>query len=236
MPGRARALAPAPPRAVTARISVLLCSTQPLLRAGLRASLERQPDIRVVGDPRADAGGDGTAELALGWQRPDVVVVDAHGPTGADADSVRRIRSVPGVAAQVVAVIEPGAEIGHMVTLLRAGAQGLLFRDDPAPAGAGDPCGGRRAGAMRRRDPAPARLLPGHARAATAAGGRRPGRAQPREREIFGLVARGLSNAEIAGHLLISERTVEFHVSNLLAKLDLRDRVQAAVLAGTIAG
>ena len=112
--------------------------------------LERQPDVRVVGDPRADAGGDGTAELALGWQRPDVVVVDALGPPGPtptrSAGSARCRGRRPGRG-----VIEPGAEIGHMVTLLRAGAQGLLFQDDPAPAGAGDPCGGRRAGV-----PAPA--------------------------------------------------------------------------------
>jgi DNA-binding NarL/FixJ family response regulator len=223
------------PRAVTARTSVLLHSTQPLLRAGLRAALERHPDISVVGDPGA-AGGDGTAALARGGPRPDVVVVDADGPTDAAADTVRRILSTPGLAAEVVAVAEPGAGIRHLVAILRAGARGLLFRDDPLPwlvqairaVATGE---GLLSPAATRRllDSYLLTLAPPPPPEAAALAG-----LSPREREVFDLLGRGLSNAEIARHLLIGERTVKFHVSNLLAKLDLRDRVQAAVLAGTI--
>ncbi|MBL7496226.1 response regulator transcription factor [Frankia sp. CNm7] len=225
--------------------SVLLVDDQPLLRMGFRMVLESQPDLTVIGE--AGDGADAvrlTAELA-----PDVVLMDVRMPGIDGIEATRRIAAAGG--ASRVLILTTFDLDRYVLAGLRAGASGFLLKDVP-PAdllaairtvAAGDavvaPNVTRRlldAFAHRLPDPdasegdAAGRGTDGHG-TAQAAGADRLARLTDRERDVLGEVAAGLSNAEIAARLVLSEATVKTHVGRILAKLELRDRVQAVVFA-----
>jgi DNA-binding NarL/FixJ family response regulator len=210
-------------------VRVLLVDDQPLLRTGFRMILEAEAGITVVGE-----SGDGAAavEDARALQ-PDVVLMDVRMPRMDGVEATRRITGTARSGPPRVLVLTTFDLDEYVVEALRAGASGFLLKDVPAD----DLVEGIRVVARGEAVVAPAvmrRLLDRFA-------ARLPGVDEPtparlaslteRERQVLTLVARGLSNAEIAAELVVSETTVKTHVGNVLMKLGLRDRVQAAVFA-----
>jgi DNA-binding NarL/FixJ family response regulator len=207
-------------------IRVVIADDQSLVRAGLRTILEAEPDIRVVGEC-----GDGEAAIALVRDLvPDLVLMDIRMP-GLDGLSATREIAGHGPDAVRVVILTTFDHDEYVYEALRAGASGFLvkdLRDDELTAGVRAVAHGDTllASSVTRR------LIEAYTR-------RRPqGQAHPgsehltsREREVWHLVARGLSNVEIAAHLFISEATAKTHVSRLLAKLSARDRVHLVVYA-----
>ncbi|HJX67243.1 MAG TPA: response regulator transcription factor [Candidatus Limnocylindrales bacterium] len=208
---------------------VLLVDDQPLLRTGFRMILSAEPDLQVVGE-----AGDGAAAVELARRlRPDVVLMDIRMP-GMDGIQATRALAGPGVEdpLKVLMLTTFGLD-EYVVESLRAGASGFLLKDAPAEdlveairiIAAGEAL---LAPSVTRRllDRVASRLPPAH-------GNKVPALAEltERELEVLKLVARGLSNAEIAEKLVVSETTVKTHVSRILGKLDLRDRVQVVILA-----
>ncbi len=206
-------------------IRVLVVDDQALVRAGFRMILEAEPDLEVAGE-----AADGLeAVAAVERLRPDVVLMDVRMP---NLDGIAAARQIVARDATARVVMLTTFDMDEYVyEALRAGASGFLLKDVPPErlvAGIRSVFSGeallapsitRRLieGFVRRQ---PARSLPGGASELTA-----------REREVLELMARGLSNAEIAGILVVSETTVKTHVARVLAKLELRDRVQAVVFA-----
>ena len=211
-------------------IRVLLVDDQPLLRTGFRMILDGEPDITVVGEC-----SDGEAAVADSRAlQPDVVVMDIRMPR---LDGVQATRAITGEARDStprVLVLTTFDLDEYIVEALRAGASGFLLKDAPAD----DLVAAIRTVARGDAVVAPSvtrRLLDMFAQHVPAADQREESRAlellTEREREVLTLVARGLSNAEIAAELVVSETTVKTHVGNVLTKLGVRDRVQAAVYA-----
>jgi DNA-binding NarL/FixJ family response regulator len=210
-------------------IRVLLVDDQPLLRTGFRMILETEPDIAVVGE-----SGDGEAAVAAARAlQPDVVLMDVRMPR---MDGVQATRLITGAArdnAPRVLVLTTFDLDEYVVEALRAGASGFLLKDVPAE----DLVDAIRVVATGEAVIAPSvmrRLLDRFASRLPAANAPTPASLAiltERERQVLKLVARGLSNAEIAAELVVSETTVKTHVGNLLTKLGVRDRVQAAVYA-----
>ncbi|GAA4608658.1 DNA-binding NarL/FixJ family response regulator [Actinoplanes octamycinicus] len=209
-------------------IRVLVVDDEELVRTGMRLILESQDDFVVV-----DEAGDGRAAADLaGRHGPDVVLMDVRMPVldgvAATAEVLRRSPATKVIILTTFDLDE------YVFDSLRAGASGFLLKDAPR----GDLIRAVREVAAGRSLLSPAathRLVTEFVR--TAGRGRRPavppglGGLSARERQVLELVARGLSNAEIAGTLVVSENTVKTHVGALLAKLGLRDRVQAVVFA-----
>jgi DNA-binding NarL/FixJ family response regulator len=201
---------------------------QMLVRAGLRLLLDEQPDIEVVGE-----AGDGARAIDAARQlAPDVVLMDIRMP-GLDGIEATRRLSQAGSEAPARVVILTTYELDEYVfDALGAGACGFLLKHAPPD----ELIRGVRAAAG-----GDALLAPSVTRRLIAEFTRRVPRAVPtspplddltgREREVLLLLARGLSNAEIAGALHVSEWTVKTHVAHVLDKLGLRDRVQAVILA-----
>lgn len=217
---------------MTDPIRVLICEDQELVRAGYATIFAAQPDITVVGEA---ADGREAVELAR-RTRPDVAVMDIRMP---DLDGIEATRQLagPGVETPVKVLIVTTFNVDEYVyESLRAGASGFLLKDSP-PA---QLVNGIRTIARGESLLAPAvtRTLIGHfAERLHPTDTSRPARdlvvdtLTPRELEVLEHLAAGLSNAEIAGELVISAETVKTYVSRILNKLDLRDRVQAVVLA-----
>jgi DNA-binding NarL/FixJ family response regulator len=206
-------------------IRVLLVDDQELMRMGFRMVLGAQPDIDVVGEA---GNGEEACELAERL-RPDVVLMDVRMPVLDGVEATKRITE-PGWAKVLVMTTFDLDE--YALSALRNGAGGFLLKDtQPA-----DLVSSIRAVASGDAVVSPSvtrRLLD---RFLGAAGGelRDPQVLDvltEREREVLVLIAKGLSNTEIAGKLFLSEATVKTHVGRILAKLDVRDRVQAVVLA-----
>jgi len=206
---------------------VLLVDDQPLLLTGFRLILESEDDLQVVGE----AADGAVAVRQVQALRPDVVLMDVRMPVMDGIEATRRITALPDPPRVLVLTTFDLDE--HVVEALRAGASGFLLKDVPAD----DLVEAVRL--VHRGDAVVAprvtrRLLDRFASSLPSAA---PGRTASlpelteREREVLLLVARGMSNAEIAAELVLSETTVKTHVSNTLAKLGLRDRVQAVVLA-----
>jgi DNA-binding NarL/FixJ family response regulator len=217
-------------------IRVLVVDDQALVRQGFAVILEAEPDLTVVGE-----AGDGAAAVAEAVAvRPDVVLMDVRMP------------GVDGIAATAEICARTPARVlmlttydldEHVYDALRAGASGFLLKsmrgrelvEAVRVVAAGDallaPTVTRRLIAeVVRKPPAASGRAPASPGLAAAATARLAG-LSPRETDTLRALARGLSNAEIAAELYVSEHTVKTHVSNLLAKLGLRDRVQAVVLA-----
>jgi DNA-binding NarL/FixJ family response regulator len=213
---------------VTAPIRVLVVDDQALVRTGFATILGAQPDIEVVGEAE-----DGQLAVTLaGRLRPDVVVMDVRMPRLDGIEATRRIAG-PDVPDPVKVLVVTTFNLDeHVYDALRAGASGFLLKDArPAELTA----------AVRTVAAGEALLAPAVTRALVGrfAERLRPAPAQlaelaaltPREVEVLRLIAEGLSNAEIAARLVLSTETVKTYVSRILTKLDLRDRVQAVVLA-----
>ena len=205
-------------------IRVLLADDQALVRGGFRSILEGQDDIDVVGEA---ADGAEALEQAL-RMAPDVVLMDVRMPRVDGIEATRRILADPRVTARVL-MLTTFDHDEYVYEALRAGASGFLLKSAPAR---------ELAAAVRTVAAGDALLAPEIIRRMIEDYVRRP-RLTPaalagltaREREVLELIARGRSNGEIAAELYLGEPTVKTHVSRILAKLDLRDRVQAVVLA-----
>jgi DNA-binding NarL/FixJ family response regulator len=210
------------------RIGVLLVDDQQLVRTGFRMILADESDIEVVGEaPDGQAAIDAARRL-----RPDVIVMDIRMPILDGVEATRRIVGDPALDARVLVLTTFDAD-EFVLEALRAGASGFLLKDvapdDFAAAirtiAAGDALlapGVTRRLLDRFRDRLPGPPSRRHERLKDLT---------EREEEILRLVARGLSNREIADHLVLAEATVKTHVSHVLDKLELRDRAQAVVLA-----
>ncbi|MEJ8644901.1 response regulator [Streptomyces sp. NPDC059979] len=203
------------------RIRVLLVDDHQVVRRGLRTFLEVQDDIEVVGE--ASDGEEGIARAEE--LRPDVILMDIKMPGTDGIEALRRLRELANPAR--VLIVTSFTEQRTVVPALRAGAAGYVYKDiDPDAL----------AGAIRSVHAGHVLLQPEVAEAllsqddqGPSAG--RPGSLTDREREVLGLIADGRSNREIARALVLSEKTVKTHVSNILMKLDLSDRTQAALWA-----
>ncbi len=216
-------------------IRVLLADDQPLIRTGFRMILDAEPDIEVVGE----AGDGADAVRQCGKLHPDVVVMDIRMPV---QDGIAATTQIAAADHARVLVLTTFHLDEYVVAALRAGASGFLLKDVDADklaeairvvqAGNAivDPAVTRRLidrFAHRLPDPAVA------ARHGDAARDRACllDCLTERETEVLGLVARGLSNTEIAAELVVTETTVKTHVHHLLTKLGARDRVQLVILA-----
>ncbi len=204
-----------------AGIRVFLADDHPVVRQGLRTFLESRPGIEVVGE-----AGDGDAVVAGVEQlRPDVVLMDLVMPGGGGLGAIRRIRErAPDTR---VVVLTSFASDDQVIPAVQAGAAAYLLKD-VEPSGLED--------AIRLVHQGEALLDPQIAgRVMEQVAHPPPGgdlaSLTPREREVLQLLGRGLSNRELADTLVVSEKTVKTHVSNILMKLGVHDRTQAALLA-----
>jgi DNA-binding NarL/FixJ family response regulator len=213
---------------MSALVRVLIVDDQTLVRKGLRMILEVEPDLEVVGEA---ADGD-QALLAARDTRPDVVLMDVRMPGMDGLEATRRLL-VGGEDDPHVLILTTFDLDEYVYEALRAGASGFVLKDMPPEhlvaaihtIAKGDsllsPAITRRLieSFVQRPPAAPARTPPGL------------DRLTPREADILRLIARGLSNAEIAAQAFVSEPTVKTHVARILMKLGLRDRVQVVVYA-----
>ena len=218
-------------------LRVLLADDQAMVRAGFRLILESEPEIEVVGEAEDGA----TAITAAAALRPDVVLMDIQMPVMDGLAATRRI--LTRTPTQARGLVEGAADPPRVLILttferdeyifeaLRAGASGFLLKNAPPE---------DLIEAVRVVAAGDALLAPSVTRRIIAEFARRPAptdraeelaRLTEREIETLRLVARGLTNAEIADRLFVGEATVKTHVSNVLTKLGLRDRVQAVVFA-----
>jgi DNA-binding NarL/FixJ family response regulator len=205
------------------KLRVLIADDQPLMRAGFRTVLEATGQMEVVGEAE---DGEQAVQAARSL-RPDVLLMDIRMP---NLDGIEATRRLPG---HKILILTTFGLDDYIVDALRAGASGFILKDVPAE---------ELVRAVRVVAAGDALLSPEVTRRLLDRVGRRlpaPVAAQPdaladlteREREVLELLARGLSNSEIAAALVVGEATVKTHVSRVLAKLGLRDRVQAVVLA-----
>ncbi|WP_308206896.1 response regulator transcription factor [Actinoallomurus rhizosphaericola] len=199
-------------------IRVLIADDHPVVRQGLRTFLGVQEDIEVVGEAADGAEAVARAEAL----RPDVVLLDLKMP-GVDGTTALRELRARGIESRVIVLTSVG-EREHVLPTVRAGASGYLYKDvDPHAL----------VQAIRAVHDGHMLFAPEATEAMLA-----PERADPsagalteREREVLVQIARGRSNREIARALVVSEKTVKTHVSNILLKLGLQDRTQAALYA-----
>jgi DNA-binding NarL/FixJ family response regulator len=208
-------------------VRVLLCDDQALVRSGFRMVLEAREDMEVVGE--AENGAD-ALQLAARC-RPDVILMDVRMPVMDGVEATRRLART-GTSARIVILTTFDSD-EYVYEALRAGASGFLLKD-AQPAQLVDAIRVVARGeallaptVTRRLLDRFAHTLPDSNRTAPAA----LAELTERELEVLTLLASGLSNAELAERLFVSETTVKTHVSSILRKLGLRDRVQAVVLA-----
>ncbi len=212
-------------------LRVVVVDDQPLLRSGLAMILSVEDDLEVVGE----AGDGAEAVRVVTALRPDIVLMDVQMPV---MDGIEATRAIVAADLARVVILTTFDRDDYLVDALRAGASGFLLKNAEAErlvdavrvVGSGHALlapevtmrviDQMRADDLTGRPPAP------HTRHVPALD-----LLTPREHEVLVLLGRGLSNAEIAGRLFVGDATVKTHVSNLLAKLHLRDRVQAVVLA-----
>jgi DNA-binding NarL/FixJ family response regulator len=209
-------------------LRVLIVDDQALVRAGFRMILEAEEDIAVVGE--AADGSEAIAEVRR--LRPDVVLMDVRMPELDGIEATQRLLEDPVIATKVVMLTTFDMD-EYIYEALRVGASGFLLKDVPPE----QLVNGIRAVASGEALLAPAvtkRVIEEFVRRPPDSARTPPRELQElteRELEVLKLIARGLSNAEIAKQLYVSDTTVKTHVAHLLQKLDLRDRVQAVVFA-----
>jgi DNA-binding NarL/FixJ family response regulator len=216
---------PAPP-AGGMTIRVVVADDQGMVRSGFSVLLNAQPDIEVIGE--AVNGQEAIARAAE--LQPDVILMDVRMPVLDGLHATREITAMPDPPK--ILVLTTFDLDDYVYEALRAGASGFLLKDASAT---------ELANAVRLVAAGDALLAPGVTRRLIAefarmGAPRTPTRKQidgltERESEVLALVARGMSNAEIADHLVVAEQTVKTHVGRILMKLGLRDRTQAVVLA-----
>jgi DNA-binding NarL/FixJ family response regulator len=209
---------------------ILLADDQELMRMGFRMVIDSQPDLEVIGE----ASNGREAVDAARRLEPDVILMDVRMP---ESDGVRATRTIveSGAASRIIILTTFDLD-EYVYAALRAGASGFLLKDaQPA-----ELLAAIRAVASGDAVVSPRvtrRLLSQHAHRLPAAGSPEPAerallaQLTAREHEVLLEVARGLTNAEIASRLVLSEATVKTHVGRILSKLDLRDRVQIVVFA-----
>jgi DNA-binding NarL/FixJ family response regulator len=207
-------------------IRVVVADDQGMVRSGFTVLLNAQPDIEVIGD--AVNGKEAIARAAD--LQPDVILMDVRMPVLDGLQATREITAMPDPPK--VLVLTTFDLDDYVYEALRSGASGFLLKDASAD---------ELANAVRLVAAGDALLAPGVTRRLIAefarmGAPRSPSRKQlegltERESEVLALVARGMSNGEIAGHLVVAEQTVKTHVSRVLMKLGLRDRTQMVVLA-----
>jgi DNA-binding NarL/FixJ family response regulator len=210
-------------------VSVLIADDQALVRAGFRAILETRADIKVVGDA---VDGHDAVDLAR-RRRPDVVLMDVKMPGLDGLQATRRILEASPATPIAVLILTTFDLDEYVYEALRAGASGFLLKDAP-PEQLIDAIHTLAAGEALIAPAITKRLIARFARTVPPPSGPASaalGELTPREREVLVLIARGLSNREIAAELVLSEATVKTHVKRVLAKLGVRDRVHAVVLA-----
>jgi DNA-binding NarL/FixJ family response regulator len=208
-------------------ITVLIADDQAMVREGFGALLGAQPDLLVVGD-----AADGAAAVRAARElQPDVVLMDVRMPVLDGLAATRQLLDRRPDAPKVIILTTFDLD-DYVYAALRAGASGFLLKDAPAAdlvqavriVAAGEallaPSVTRRLIAEFAARPAADRPRPTVLNALT-----------PRETDVLRLIARGLSNQEIATELIVAEQTVKTHIGRILAKLGLRDRAQAVVLA-----
>jgi DNA-binding NarL/FixJ family response regulator len=208
-------------------ISVLVADDHALLRNGLSAMLNAQPDMRVVGE-----AGDGAAAVTEAIRlRPDVVVMDIRMPRLDGIEATRRLVAL-GDGAPYVLVLTTFDLDEYVYEALRAGAGGFALKD-ASPTQLAEAVRTVAAGESLLAPAVTRRLIERYTRtpAPDAVRRERFGELTDRELEVLQLLTRGLSNLEIGQRLYLSEATVKTHVTRVLAKLGVRDRVQAVVLA-----
>jgi DNA-binding NarL/FixJ family response regulator len=207
-------------------IRVVIADDQDLVREGLRMMLEAEVDIEVAGE----AGNGVEALAATRAHDPDVLLMDVRMP---ELDGLEATARLVAAGARVRILILTTFDLDEYVyRAMKAGASGFLLKDATRE---------QLAGAVRTVASGEALLAPAITQRLVEDFCRRPPPSaglppvadglSPRELDVFRLVAQGLSNAEIANRLVLSEATIKSHVARILGKLDLRDRVQAVVLA-----
>jgi DNA-binding NarL/FixJ family response regulator len=207
-------------------IRVVIVDDQDLVREGLRMMLEAEADIEVAGE----AGNGVEALAATRAHDPDVLLMDVRMP---ELDGLEATARLVAAGARVRILILTTFDLDEYVyRAMKAGASGFLLKDATRE---------QLAGAVRTVASGEALLAPAITQRLVEDFCRRPPPSaglppvadglSPRELDVFRLVAQGLSNAEIANRLILSEATIKSHVARILGKLDLRDRVQAVVLA-----
>ena len=207
-------------------INVVIADDQGMVRSGFSVLLNAQPDIEVIGE--AVNGQEAVTQAAS--LHPDVILMDVRMPVLDGLQATRQITAMPD--APKILVLTTFDLDDYVYEALRSGASGFLLKDASAR---------ELAEAVRLVAAGDALLAPGVTRRLIAefarmGAPRAPSRKQlegltERESEVLALVARGMSNGEIADHLVVAEQTVKTHVSRILMKLGLRDRTQAVVLA-----
>jgi len=207
---------------------VVVADDQELVRAGFKVVLESEADIVVVGE-----AADGAEAVAVAAELvPDVVLMDVRMPRMDGIEATRRIRAHFGESGGPRVLVLTTFDLDeHVYDALRAGASGFLLKDVRAA---------QLVEAVRTVAAGDALIAPSITKRLMAEFAERPeplpvprevGELTVREREVLELIARGFSNAEIAARLVVTEATVKSHVTRILMKLGLRDRVQAVVLA-----
>jgi DNA-binding NarL/FixJ family response regulator len=212
---------------MSSSVRVLIADDQQLVRTGLRMILDAQPDIDVVGEAT-----DGREAVAMARElKPDVVLMDIRMPELDGIEATRRVVRRDTQTSTRVLMLTTFDLDEYVYDALRAGASGFLLKDVPA---------NQLAAGVRMVAAGDALLAPSITRrlieeftATPPAAGTLPGLDEltPRELEVFRLVAQGKSNADIAAELIIGETTVKTHVTRMMMKLGVHDRVQAVVLA-----
>ncbi|MDQ6849688.1 MAG: response regulator transcription factor [Actinomycetota bacterium] len=205
---------------------VVIADDQHLIRAGFRMILATQPDIEVVGEAST---GEEAVDVTT-TTRPDLVLMDIQMPGIDGIEATRRILADPRTREVRVLILTTFDLDEYVYDALHAGASGFLLKDAPPE---------QLAAAVHMVSHGDALLAPSITRrlieqfatSRTSPPTTRLDQLSTREAEVFRLLARGLSNREIAEELFVGETTVKTHITRILTKLDLRDRVQAVVLA-----
>jgi DNA-binding NarL/FixJ family response regulator len=204
-------------------IRILVADDQPLVRTGLRMILDAEPDFDIV----AEASNGNEAVAAAAAHAPDVVLMDVRMP---ELDGIEATRAITAVGEPPRVLVLTTFDLDEIVyDALRAGASGFLLKDAPEE---------RLTGAIRVVADGGSLFAPSVTRRLIEEFSKRPEKPAhdladltERENEVLRMIARGLSNAEIATELFLSENTIKTHVARVLTKLGVRDRVQAVVVA-----
>jgi DNA-binding NarL/FixJ family response regulator len=214
---------------VAEAIRILVVDDHPVVRQGLRAFLDTRDGMAVVGE----AGDGETAVAEAARLRPDVTLMDLLMPGIGGLEAISRIRAAD--AGARILVLTSFSSADQVVPAVRAGAAGYLLKD-AVPEAVEAAVRAVHRGESRLDPQVTATVMAEVAQPAAGPDQAALASLTPREREVLGFLARGLTNAQLARELVVSEKTVKTHVSSILAKLRLSDRTQAALFAARVFG